>query len=867
MDPRGRYVGVGCRDKTLTIYDTSTYHGVKTFYTPSWVTSISWINHDVSPHTVAVRTEPTRIAILDLSPIHMTSISMVSGNTTTLSAAWSRCSRYLARVVDGSKVIVSNTSLFLESFNSEIATLRIPNREAIIAQVAFGPKTEIATVDDSGNLTIWAFLESNDDYNGGSDHNDCARWMLVQTAHVEPHLKALAWSKDGKHLVTGGRGKHLYIFSFSDGLKLATESPIRFQGRIWDIDFITSFDTGMSSNEDPFQSRLYLAVALGDYTTWILDDSFEPLLRITRSLTCRCLRFHPNKPLLAIGDGNGTFSIVDYDSGELVVERQLDGRVEELDFSPLGDYIVVAIDSNRFEFYETSTYQAVQQIHMSAGIPQCVSFAPNGLFLLLGSTVEQYSIVKLGPFLGTAFIPLTVEVVADNQISLPNWVLSEALYRSCDSPSFLQRIMAMDGSECLRNVSYILRHHPKAFYTIDRRTGESCFDTALSLKKPRLVKLIMVCLVNGTLDPASDQEKNFVSTNIPYQARDSLVDIAMIYPPEFIVEIFNEMTFMRVPCTGPRAVKTGDRLERGNNSYTDPWSKSHESVNKIEQRLSSVKMVKQDGMMRTPAVLPLPGLGDMGLLACLLASAPPEVFDADAMGIVLRVLWHDHIRIYYHIDCILFVIYYGCWVALIERTLAWEEGFFSSQNMMMYVVTCFNTLFTLKELMEGRYGTRKNYWHSIWNYFDTISMILVYAFVAEIAFTGDVLPPLGVAATLFLTIKLLSYLRGFKDTGWLISVLTANFRDVKGFLIILFSILVGFAVAFRLLFGDTENENFGSLRRSFLSTFELTVTGSYDPDFLFESKYSIVASLTFILAITCVLVVALNALISILADR
>jgi hypothetical protein len=377
----------------------------------------------------------------------------------------------------------------------------------------------------------------------------------------------------------------------------------------------------------------------------------------------------------------------------------------------------------------------------------------------------------------------------------------------------------------------------------------------------------MVCLVNGTLDPASDQEKNFVSTNIPYQARDSLVDIAMIYPPEFIVEIFNEMTFMRVPCTGPRAVKTGDRLERGNNSYTDPWSKSHESVNKIEQRLSSVKMVKQDGMMRTPAVLPLPGLGDMGLLACLLASAPPEVFDADAMGIVLRVLWHDHIRIYYHIDCILFVIYYGCWVALIERTLAWEEGFFSSQNMMMYVVTCFNTLFTLKELMEGRYGTRKNYWHSIWNYFDTISMILVYAFVAEIAFTGDVLPPLGVAATLFLTIKLLSYLRGFKDTGWLISVLTANFRDVKGFLIILFSILVGFAVAFRLLFGDTENENFGSLRRSFLSTFELTVTGSYDPDFLFESKYSIVASLTFILAITCVLVVALNALISILADR
>jgi hypothetical protein len=46
----------------------------------------------------------------------------------------------------------------------------------------------------------------------------------------------------------------------------------------------------------------------------------------------------------------------------------------------------------------------------------------------------------------------------------------------------------------------------------------------------------------------------------------------------------------------------------------------------------------------------------------------------------------------------------------------------------------------------------------------------------------------------------------------------------------------------------------------------MTLLGSYDPALLFEAKYSVLAIAIFILAITTVLVVALNALISILAD-
>ena len=115
-------------------------------------------------------------------------------------------------------------------------------------------------------------------------------------------------------------------------------------------------------------------------------------------------------------------------------------------------------------------------------------------------------------------------------------------------------------------------------------------------------------------------------------------------------------------------------------------------------------------------------------------------------------------------------------------------------------------------------------------------------------------------------------------------MLNQNVLDVRGFLVVLLTILVGFSISFRLLFakydptcmvelGETGSlvqecdvNPFGSLRSSFLATFELTILGSYDSALLYESDFSALAILTFIFAITSVLVVALNALISVLAD-
>ena len=124
----------------------------------------------------------------------------------------------------------------------------------------------------------------------------------------------------------------------------------------------------------------------------------------------------------------------------------------------------------------------------------------------------------------------------------------------------------------------------------------------------------------------------------------------------------------------------------------------------------------------------------------------------------------------------------------------------------------------------------------------------------------------------------------FFRKGWLISVLIQNFKDVSGFTCVLAVILFGFTVSFRLLLGSVDGEcelelndagvigedckvaPFHSMWRSFLSTFELTIVGSYNPGVFDDTDHTLLAVFTFVLAVTCVLVVALNALIAVLSD-
>lgn len=304
--------------------------------------------------------------------------------------------------------------------------------------------------------------------------------------------------------------------------------------------------------------------------------------------------------------------------------------------------------------------------------------------------------------------------------------------------------------------------------------------------------------------------------------------------------------------------------------------------------------IDEDGgtLTRTPAVLPIPGLGSMYFLSMLVARAPATAFDNEAMGIVIRVMWQGYIRKFFLLDTVVFLLYYGLWIFLVEQSAGADvrsRGERKAHTATALIVLILNSIFAFKELVQSDLGHRPGYFFSGWNQVDLASIILVYIYASMKATPGSgdegTLVSLAVFTTLVLTIKLISYLRAFNQTGWLVTVLSRNFWDVRGFLVVLLAILVGFSASFRILFAtsdppcelELEDETgnlvqdclgnpFGSLRRAILSTFEMTILGTYEPSLLAEGENVTLAIIVFVLAVTSVLVVALNALISLLAD-
>lgn len=166
---------------------------------------------------------------------------------------------------------------------------------------------------------------------------------------------------------------------------------------------------------------------------------------------------------------------------------------------------------------------------------------------------------------------------------------------------------------------------------------------------------------------------------------------------------------------------------------------------------------------RTPAVLPLPGLGRMQFLSFLLVKAPPTVFDNDAMAIVLRVLWRDHIRKWFILDFTLYAIFYVSWILLVDSiSVNSLDSGLSSEDRKLYVlivaVTTFtlNTLFALKELVQSDYGRRSGYIKSTWNQIDLLSIVCVWLVSSTVTvsagFFESARGPLAVITTLLLTV-------------------------------------------------------------------------------------------------------------------
>ena len=195
------------------------------------------------------------------------------------------------------------------------------------------------------------------------------------------------------------------------------------------------------------------------------------------------------------------------------------------------------------------TFRAIQEVKRSS-FALSASFSASGKFLAVGSANENYSIIRLGPLLGIGLVPLTVK---SGEAQLPSWVLNETLYRSGYGPSLLQRHMLNGSVGSVQFFASILKQHPDAVYTFDRSRDEGCFDTAIHLRKIKLLKLALTTLVDGTLE-SKNERRSILTTDIPAIGRATLESMLANHPPEFIVEILKGMKFVKVPFTTPHKI-------------------------------------------------------------------------------------------------------------------------------------------------------------------------------------------------------------------------------------------------------------------------------------------------------------------------
>ena len=209
----------------------------------------------------------------------------------------------------------------------------------------------------------------------------------------------------------------------------------------------------------------------------------------------------------------------------------------------------------------------------------------------------------------------------------------------------------------------------------------------------------------------------------------------------------------------------------------DPWVKRIKTPSIFTDK--EEPKVTRGSFTRTPAVLPLPGLGRMDFLSSLLVNAPPTVFDNDAMAVVLRVLWKNHIQKYFILDLIFYITFFILWIVLVDFSSARSEPVSqTSIQVVASVVFAFNSLFAVKELVQSDFGRRPGYITSIWNLVDLLSICCVFYYTTTACFLQMdsltvISDPLAVVTSLLLTVKLISYLRGISDTGKL-NVLLAD---------------------------------------------------------------------------------------------
>lgn len=262
--------------------------------------------------------------------------------------------------------------------------------------------------------------------------------------------------------MAGGKGALLYFIDGNNYQPLC--KPKKTGGR---INSIATLCERAQLDLGDYSLTFSTAITMGQNYVEVYDmSSYNVAMKITRKRAVRCISYHPSLPIMAIGDGSNEIIIVDLVGERRIASFFVNGRVNTIEFSPFGDFIVVGSDDCIFTIHEVTTFKVIQEIP-AKGFAMSVAFSgTSGQYLALGHANGETDIIQLGPLLSIDYISLT------DLHALPSWAFEEAIYRSPQGPSFLQRCMFEGSKESLMCAAMVLKQAPNSVLTFDRTTGK-----------------------------------------------------------------------------------------------------------------------------------------------------------------------------------------------------------------------------------------------------------------------------------------------------------------------------------------------------------------------------------------------------------
>ena len=230
-------------------------------------------------------------------------------------------------------------------------------------------KTDLSNLDFS-YMTIWqAYLKKIRLYNANFSYADLEKSVF---AEVMGGVYSVAFSPDGKFLLTGGDDSEIRLWSLEEGRQRLSWSANNF----W-----------------------VFAIAFNPDSMIVASGSSEAVIRLWNAKTGQSLKvlqghtnlifsvaFSPNGQILASGSTDETVRLWDVSTGQClkVLEGHSQGGVS-VSFSPDGEYLASASHDQSVLLWDVKSGERLRILKGHTDLVFSVAFSPDGRFMATGS--------------------------------------------------------------------------------------------------------------------------------------------------------------------------------------------------------------------------------------------------------------------------------------------------------------------------------------------------------------------------------------------------------------------------------------------------------------------------------------------------